>query len=100
MEAGKEFGISPFGVEAQRILRLEKQHIIVTQDTDALSNPLEANLAWAVKFDKPDFVGKRALLAIRDAGLRNQLVGFVAQRRNGSRRGSPGPGERADPSAG
>ena len=78
MEAGKDFGISPFGVESQRILRLEKQHIIVTQDTDALSNPLEANLAWAVKFDKPDFVGKRALLAVREAGLRNQLVGFVA----------------------
>jgi sarcosine oxidase subunit alpha len=78
MEAGKEFDISPFGVESQRILRLEKQHIIVTQDTDALSNPLEANLAWAVKFDKPDFVGKRALLAAREAGLRNQLVGFVA----------------------
>jgi sarcosine oxidase, subunit alpha len=78
MEAGKDFGISPFGVESQRILRLEKQHIIVTQDTDALSNPLEANLSWAVKFDKPDFVGKRALLAVRQAGLRNQLVGFVA----------------------
>ena len=43
-----------------------------------MSNPLEANLTWAVKFDKPDFVGKRALLAVREAGLRNQLVGFVA----------------------
>ena len=54
MEAGKEFGIAPFGVEAQRILRLEKKHLIVGQDTDALSNPLEADMAWVVKFDKAD----------------------------------------------
>jgi sarcosine oxidase subunit alpha len=78
MEAGKEFGIAPFGVEAQRILRLEKQHIIVGQDTDALSNPLESNLSWAVKLEKPDFVGKRAIMAVRERGIRNQLVGFIA----------------------
>jgi sarcosine oxidase subunit alpha len=78
MEAGKEFGIAPFGVEAQRVLRLEKQHIIVGQDTDALSNPIEANLAWAVKMDKPDFVGKRAIAAVKERGARNMLVGFVA----------------------
>ena len=40
MEAGKPFGIRPFGVEAQRVLRLEKGHIIVGQDTDGLTNPL------------------------------------------------------------
>jgi sarcosine oxidase subunit alpha len=76
MEAGKEFGISPFGVETQRLLRLEKRHIIVGQDTDALSNPLEADMAWAVKFEKPDFIGKRALLGVQERGLRNKLVGF------------------------
>ena len=41
MDAGSEFGIAPFGLEAQRILRLEKKHIIVGQDTDVVSNPLE-----------------------------------------------------------
>jgi sarcosine oxidase subunit alpha len=77
MKAGREFGISPFGVEAQRVLRLEKRHIIVGQDTDALSNPLEADLAWAVKFDKPDFLGKRALKAVSERGNRVKLVGIV-----------------------
>ena len=77
MEAGKEFGIAPFGVEAQRILRLEKKHLIVGQDTDALSNPLEADMAWVVKFDKADFVGKRALGSVQQRGLRQKLVGFV-----------------------
>lgn len=77
MEAGRPFGIAPFGVETQRVLRLEKRHIIVGQDTDALSNPLEADLAWMVHFDKPDFIGKRALLEVQRRGLRNRLVGLV-----------------------
>jgi sarcosine oxidase subunit alpha len=76
-EAGKNFGLAPFGVEAQRILRLEKKHIIVGQDTDALSNPLEADMAWVVKFDKADFVGKKALESVRQRGPRQKLVGFV-----------------------
>lgn len=76
MTAGAEFGIAPFGVEAQRILRLEKAHIIVGQDTDALSDPLAANMAWIVKLDKADFLGQRALSRISQAGVRQKLVGF------------------------
>jgi sarcosine oxidase, subunit alpha len=76
MEAGKEFGIAPFGVEAQRVLRLEKGHIIVTQDTDALSTPLEADMSWIVKLDKPDFIGKTSLANLKDDGLSQKLVGF------------------------
>ena len=75
--AGEEFGIAPFGLEAQRILRLEKKHIIVGQDTDAVSNPLEGDLSWVVRFDKEDFVGRSGLLAVQERGLTNKLVGFV-----------------------
>lgn len=76
MEAGDDQGIVPFGVEAQRRLRLDKQHILAGHDTDALSNPLEAGLPWIVRLDKPDFVGRRALerAARREPGQR--LVGF------------------------
>jgi sarcosine oxidase subunit alpha len=76
MEAGREFGIAPFGVEAQRVLRLEKGHIIVTQDTDALSTPLEAGMSWTVKTDKPDFIGKTSLGHLAQRGLHQRLVGF------------------------
>ena len=76
MDAGSEFGIAPFGVEAQRILRLEKGHIIVGQDTDAMSDPLSANIAWAVKLDKPDFLGKPSLMRISTEGPKQLLVGF------------------------
>ena len=77
MEAGSEFGIAPFGLEAQRILRLEKKHIIVGQDTDAITNPLECDMSWAVRFDKEDFIGRGGLLGVMERGLRNKLVGFV-----------------------
>ena len=77
MDAGSEFGIAPFGLEAQRILRLEKKHIIVGQDTDVVSNPLECDMGWAVRFDKKDFIGRAGLHTIRERGLRNKLVGFV-----------------------
>ena len=77
MEAGREFGIAPFGVETQRVLRLEKKHIIPAQDTDAVSNPLEADMAWVARMQKDDFIGKQGIRAVQERGLRNSLVGFV-----------------------
>jgi len=76
LDRGAELGVRPFGLEAQRILRLEKQHIIVGQDTDSESNTLDANMAWMVKFDKDDFVGKWALEHMRERGARERLIGF------------------------
>ncbi|HMC65503.1 MAG TPA: FAD-dependent oxidoreductase [Gemmataceae bacterium] len=75
-EAGKELGLRRFGVEAQRILRLEKGHIIIGQDTDALSSPLEAGLEWMVRFEKPFFHGREPLLRLKERGPRSRLVGF------------------------
>ena len=76
IEAGKEFSLVPCGVDAQRLLRLEKKHLLPGVDTDALSNPLEADLPWIVKLDKPDFVGRRSLAQATARGPRNRLVGF------------------------
>ncbi len=76
MDAGRAYAIRPFGVEAQRVLRLEKGHIIVGQDTDALSSPLEAGLDGLVKLDKEDFVGKTALVIANERGITKRLVGF------------------------
>ncbi|MEO8017990.1 MAG: 2Fe-2S iron-sulfur cluster-binding protein [Pseudomonadota bacterium] len=69
-------GVRPFGVEAQRVLRLEKGHAIVAQDTDALTNPFEAGLGWAVRMGKPFFVGQRSLRIHVRRGARQKLVGF------------------------
>ncbi len=83
MDAGEEFGISPFGMEAQRVLRLEKGHMIVGQDTDALTDPISADMEWAVKLDKRDFLGKRNLVRVSKEGPRRRLVGFKMARPGG-----------------
>ena len=77
MDAGKEFGIRPFGTETQRVLRLEKMHIIPNQDTDMVSNPLDAGMRWVVRMDKDDFIGRGGLAAAMDRPARSRLVGFV-----------------------
>lgn len=77
LNAGAEFGIRPFGVEAQRILRLEKMHIIPGQDTDLLTTPLDVGADWVVKFDKGDFVGAGGLRIASEQNRRDKLVGFV-----------------------
>ncbi len=76
MDAGKAHDIRPFGVEAQRVLRLEKGHIIIGQDTDALSSPLDAGLEGLVKLDKDDFIGKTSLVIAHDREIEKRLVGF------------------------
>ena len=76
LEAGRDLDARPFGLEPQRILRLEKGHVIVGQDTDSESNLLEAAMPWLPKWDKPDFVGKWAAEAVRERGLAWMLVGF------------------------
>ncbi len=76
LATGAEFGIRPFGVEAQRVLRLEKQHAIVGQDTDALSDPRGASMGWLIKGDRPDFIGRDAIAALGERGLRDVLIGF------------------------
>ncbi|MGI9657364.1 MAG: aminomethyltransferase family protein, partial [Gaiellaceae bacterium] len=73
---GEEFGIAPFGLEPQRILRLEKGHILVGQDTDSESNLLEASMPWILKLDKDDFVGRWSAEHVKGRGLDTRLVGF------------------------
>ena len=78
LEAGKEHGIRPFGLEPQRLLRLQKMHILVGQDTDSESQPFAAAMPWIVKLDKDqDFIGKWALEHFSEQPLETALVGFT-----------------------
>ena len=74
MEQGADLGIAPFGIEAQRIMRLEKGHFIVGQDTDGLTQAYGAGLDSLVKLGKADFVGKPELAWQKQRGADQQLV--------------------------
>jgi len=77
MEAGKAFDIRPFGVETQRLLRLEKGHVIISQDTDGMTHPAEIDMGWAVSRSKPFFVGRRSVDILEAQPQKRKLVGFT-----------------------
>jgi sarcosine oxidase, subunit alpha len=75
--------VKPFGLEPQRVLRLEKGHVIIGQDTNAESQPFEAGMPWIVKLDKEnDWIGRYSIEWYQRRGDRFALVGFEGQ--NGS----------------
>ncbi len=77
-EGGGEYGLQPVGSEANHVLRIEKGYISIGHEADGLVSPDDLGLAWAVRFGKPDFIGKLSLQ--RSPGLdqpRRQLVGLI-----------------------
>jgi sarcosine oxidase subunit alpha len=89
LQAGASVDLRAFGVETQRVLRLEKMHIIVGVDTDALSNPYEAGMAWVAKLDKEDFIGRATLARMKQNPLERKLVGFELEGHIAPPDGSP-----------
>lgn len=74
--AGKDHGLQFCGNKTVATFRMEKVYHIYTKDIDESTNPLEAGLGWTVKFDKGEFIGRDALLKVRDQGVSRQFVGF------------------------
>lgn len=77
MEAGSRHDLRPFGTDAQRLLRLEMGHHMPGIDTDGLTNPYEVGAEWAIKLDKPFFIGQRSLQILTKRPLRKSLVPFM-----------------------
>ena len=89
LAAGKNAGIAPAGLGARDTLRLEARLSLYGNEIDETTNPIEAGLAWTVKLDKPEFVGKDALARIKNEGPSRKLVGFEMTGRGVARHGYP-----------
>jgi aminomethyltransferase len=72
-------GVKSAGLGARDTLRLEAAMNLYGNDMDESQNPLESGLAWTVSFDNParDFVGRKALEALKAAGLKKKLVALI-----------------------
>ncbi|TQV83060.1 GcvT family protein [Denitrobaculum tricleocarpae] len=77
-EAGREFGLKPFGLAATESMRLEKGFRHWKADLITEFNPFESGLQRFVKLDK-DFVGKPALEKMMSAGPRRSFVSMVLE---------------------
>jgi aminomethyltransferase len=76
-----ESNVTPCGLGARDILRLEAGLSLHGNDITPYTTPLEAGLERFVKFEKDGFVGREALLLQQKAGVKWQLVGFRMQDR-------------------
>jgi sarcosine oxidase, subunit alpha len=76
MALGADLGIRPHGLEALTLLRLEKGHVIVGQDTDYDSTPRRIHHEWMCKLDKEQFLGRASVIRTNRIELDKMLVGF------------------------
>ena len=77
--AGAKYNITPYGTEAMHVLRAEKGFVIVGQETDGSTTPIDLGMDWIVS-KKKEFIGKRSLS--RPDMLkpdRKQLVGLLTE---------------------
>jgi len=90
LEAGAEFGILACGLGARNTLRLEAGMALYGHEISDTINVFEAGLGRYAKLDKPEFVGREALLGIQAAGgPKRKLVGLEMIERGIGRDGYP-----------
>ena len=78
--AGAAFGLKHCGYHALNALRMEKAYRHWGHDITDEDTPLEAGLGFAVRMDKPGgFIGRDALVAQKESGLRQRLVQFLVK---------------------
>jgi aminomethyltransferase len=76
LAAGNDRGLLPVGLGARDTLRLEASYCLYGHELDEQTNPLEASLGWTVKLNKGEFIGRDALLKVKEQGLKRKLIGI------------------------
>ena len=75
-EAGQDMGLKLCGMHMMDTCRMEKGFRHFGHDITSEDHVLEAGLGFAVKTDKPDFIGREAVLRKKETGLEQRLVQF------------------------
>ncbi len=89
LKAGEAHGLTAIGLGARDTLRHEAGMPLYGHEINETTNPLEANLSWAVKMNH-DFVGKEALERVTAAGgTGRKLVGLITHSKRCPREGYP-----------
>ncbi|MFD3190320.1 FAD-dependent oxidoreductase [Sedimentitalea sp. HM32M-2] len=76
-QAGRDLGLKLCGMHMMDTCRIEKGFRHFGHDITCEDHVLEAGLGFAVKTDKPEFIGRDAVLAKREAGLDRRLLQFM-----------------------
>jgi aminomethyltransferase len=78
LSVGAELGILPCGLGARDTLRTEMGYVLHGQDITPEISPVQAKTGWAVGWNKPEFSGKAALTAEKEAGAKRVAWGLLA----------------------
>ncbi|MGI6584718.1 MAG: glycine cleavage system aminomethyltransferase GcvT [Gracilibacteraceae bacterium] len=76
LEAGKDKGVKPAGLGCRDTLRFEANLPLYGNELSQEITPLEAGFGMFVKLEKPNFIGKEALVKQKTEGLKRKIVGF------------------------
>lgn len=76
LKVGEKYGVKPCGLGARDTLRTEKKYSLYGNEIDDNTNPYAAGLGWVIKPTAKDFMGKSMILAAREKGLPEKLIGF------------------------
>ncbi len=87
LKVGREDGLLPCGLGCRDTLRFEACLPLYGNEISQDITPLEAGLGFFVKLQKPNFIGKEALVKQKEEGLKRKLVGFEMKERGIPRHG-------------
>ncbi len=79
LNAGKPFGLKPYGVSAMQTLRLEKAYPLYGSDITEDVTPFHVGLDRWIRFDKREFIGRDALLRVQEQGIDERLTGLILE---------------------
>jgi aminomethyltransferase len=88
IEAGEPCGLRPAGLGARDTLRLEAGLPLYGNDIDEDRDVISAGLEFIVEWENDGFVGREALMRLREEGVRQRRMGLVLTGRGIARRGS------------
>lgn len=88
LATGKPLGLIPAGLGARDSLRLEANYPLYGHEISERISPIQAGLGWTVKFGKPDFIGREALLRQAEGGPQSSVVLFSLEDRRIARQGA------------
>jgi aminomethyltransferase len=77
LQAGKEYGLQPYGVQAMNSLRVEKGFPLYGNDINLDYTPFHVGLDRWIRFKKRDFIGRDALLQVQESGIHERWVGLT-----------------------
>jgi len=88
MENGAAQGLKPCGLGARDTLRLEVGYPLYGHELTEDRTTLEANMEWAIKWSKGDFIGRQVLEKQKLDGVKDQLLAYELLERGVPRQGA------------